>query len=203
MGAHTSEAERRKPPSSFSRPRGDSFCRGRPKCSAASRAAYSCESVSSVAAINMCSGGWAEQDRRMETIPRHGRCKRTSAVERRFGAPRAGEGRGGKGTAACKGEGGELREARMPSRGMRVRRKRGEQLLSCQREPLNLPADLLTIVPASYHHALSPFSCVPSPCVRLLSPSLAASFCSSAPNTTISLSREEDFVERRSAIDGM
>lgn len=39
----------------------------------------------------------------------------------------------------------------MPSRGMRVHRKRGEQLLSCQREPLNLPADLLTIVPASYH----------------------------------------------------
>lgn len=117
--------------------------------------------------------------------------------------PPGGGGRGRKGTAACKGEGGELREARMPSRGMRVRRKRGEQLLSCQREPLNLPADLLTIVPASYHHALSPFSCVPSPCVRLLSPSLAASFCSSAPNTTISLSREEDFVERRSAIDGM
>lgn len=31
---------------------------------------------------------------------------------------------------------------------MRIHRKRGEQLLSCQREPLNLPADLLTIVPA-------------------------------------------------------
>lgn len=54
----------------FSRAREDSFCRGRPKCWAVSRAAYSCESVSSVAAINMCSGGWAEQDRRMETIPR-------------------------------------------------------------------------------------------------------------------------------------
>lgn len=73
MGAHTSEAKRereREEEACFSRAREDSFCRGRPKCWAVSRAAYSCESVSSVAAINMCSGGWAEQDRRMETIPR-------------------------------------------------------------------------------------------------------------------------------------
>lgn len=38
-------------------------------------------------------------------------------------------------------------EARILGRGMRARRKRGEQLLSCQRWPLNLPADLFTIVP--------------------------------------------------------
>lgn len=67
MGAHTSEAER-----------GGSQLVSRDREKTAfvadgrnvSRAAYSCESVSSVAAINMCSGGWAEQDRRMETIPR-------------------------------------------------------------------------------------------------------------------------------------
>lgn len=100
------------------------------------------------------------------------------------GAPWAGEGRGQPRAR------GELGEARMPSRGMRVRRKRGEQLLSCQREPLNLPADLLTIVPASYHRAfaffLRPLSFRPPP----LSPSFLPfrHFVSSAPNTTISSS---------------
>lgn len=102
------------------------------------------------------------------------------------GAPWAGEGRGQPRAR------GELGEARMPSRGMRVRRKRGEQLLSCQREPLNLPADLLTIVPASYHRAfaffLRPLSFRPPP----LSPSFLLPFrhfVSSAPNTTISSSK--------------
>lgn len=71
------------------------------------------------------------------------------------------------------------------ARGMRVHRKRGEQLLSCQREPLNLPADLLTIVPASsYHHRFAFFSC------PLVSSPFAPSFRSSAPNTTISLPRD-------------
>lgn len=59
---------------------------------------------------------------------------------------------------ARKGRGGARRACL--ARGMRVHRKRGEQLLSCQLEPLNLPADLLTIVPASsYHHRFAFFSC--------------------------------------------
>lgn len=47
---------------------------------------------------------------------------------------------------------GFLREARIPAWAAEcagVRRKRGEQLLSCQRRPLNLPADLFTIVARS------------------------------------------------------
>lgn len=73
---------------------------------------------------------------------------------------------------------GALREARIPTRGMRVHRKRGEQLLSCQREPLNLPADLLTIVPAPFRRFrlfLVPYQRGPS---LLL---FVASFCCSIP----------------------
>lgn len=71
------------------------------------------------------------------------------------------------------------REARIPGRGMRVRRKRGEQLLSCQRRPLNLPANLFTIVPwpgsADPTHpylSLSLSRSIPSSCVPCASPLL-------------------------------
>lgn len=73
------------------------------------------------------------------------------ARPREDSGPLAGEGRGQPRARGWRGA------SCMPSRGMRVHRKRGEQLLSCQREPLNLPADLLTIVPASYHRAFAFF----------------------------------------------
>lgn len=45
-------------------------------------------------------------------------------------------------------------------------RKRGERLLSCQRRPLNLPADLFTIVPCPWPG--SPAPSIPPSCLALL-----------------------------------
>lgn len=110
------------------------------------------------------------------------------ARPREDSGPLAGEGRGQPRARGWRGA------SCMPSRGMRVHRKRGEQLLSCQREPLNLPADLLTIVPASYHRAFA-FFLRPLSSLSLFPP--FSSFCSSAPNTTTSFSRDS-LEDRRS-----
>lgn len=208
MGAHTSERNRRRKANRREGTAQSFVGRKAPLRSAVSAAAsrpsaYSCESVSFAAAINMCKS-WAEQDRRMETIPRFGRCKTTRAEngtavwlrEEAFGLrgkrdrPSTGFGTEeelfflpvgrpcGRRERATFARVGALREARIPTRGMRVHRKRGEQLLSCQREPLNLPADLLTIVPAPFRRFrlfLVPYQRGPS---LLL---FVASFCCSVP----------------------
>lgn len=136
-----------------------------------------------------------QQDRRMETIPR------AQHERRRHREPRGPDRR-----QKTKGErdkekqeererrktfletGCDSRasrashEARILGRGMRARRKRGEQLLSCQRWPLNLPADLFTIVP-SVRRFLHPTPSIPLSCPELLLVVFVALFCYFAPTT--------------------
>lgn len=88
---------------------------------------------------------------------------------------------------------GSLLKTRIPARGMRVRRKRGEQLLSCQRRPLNLPADLFTIGTRSRRRR--PSRVLPRPtdsaflsCVSSFVVVFAASFCYLAPVRVLCLS---------------
>lgn len=75
------------------------------------------------------------------------------------------------------------REARIPGRGMRVRRKRGEPaiVLSAAAGPLNLPADLFTIVPPALRSVDRP--CAPPP--RSIPSSRFAPFLSPSSNRSL------------------